>query len=105
MSVESAAMAAAIAEQMVDPSINQRRKIVTREVCPLCHGRGTRRKVDGPFKLGKSMARQRCHCCSGVGTLPRGRLQRLVRVGLQTEEATKAAGALQRIGFAEDIRS
>lgn len=53
------------------------------ETCPLCGGRGTKRKGDGAFTR-KTPPRLACIACDGDGTIPRWRLQAIVRRGVLT---------------------
>lgn len=53
------------------------------ETCPLCLGRGTRRKTDGIYKPGRTPDSARCDACHGDGGMPRRQLQAIVRRGLK----------------------
>lgn len=56
---------------------------MTTEECPLCLTRGTRRQRDGVFITGKTARRLACPACNGNGTIPRRRLQAIVRRGIE----------------------
>jgi DnaJ-class molecular chaperone len=63
-------------------------EIETYETCPVCGGRGTRRKRDG-IERRDPPDRVRCVACQGEGALRQRRLRDLVLRGIRVSVATK----------------
>ena len=63
-------------------------EIETYETCPVCGGRGTRRKRDGIARRDTPHS-VRCVACQGEGALRQQRLRDLVLRGIRADLATK----------------
>jgi len=61
----------------------------TIETCPLCLGRGTRRRSDGIYRPGRTNPRDRYIACHGDGGIEFRRLQQLVLTGVVISSGRK----------------